>query len=300
MSEELLITTFCIIDDFCSSFETAWNHKLVQHTKNQGIKKPSRRPKLSLSELMTIVIGFHRSGYRTFKHHYTNYAMQFWHKFFPHLVSYARIVRLIQRIIFPMFCFLNSVLGVCTGISFVDSTLLIVCHIKREKSHKVFKAAAKKGKVSTGWFFGMKLHLIINEFGEIISFMLTAGNASDLSALTHLVQNCFGQLFGDKGYISQSTFEKLFSQGIQLITKVRKNMKNKLLPLIDKLLLKKRGLIESVNDRLKNGCQIEHHRHRSPLNFVVNLLSGLSAYQLQEKKPSIYVSKKEQFILQAA
>ena len=117
-----------------------------------------------------------------FKHYYTSYVVQFWRKFFPHLVSYARIVRLMQRIIFPMFCFLNSVLGVCTGISFVDSTLLIVCHIKREISHKVFKAVAKKGKVTTGWFFGMKLHLIINEFGEIISFMLTAGNVSDLSA----------------------------------------------------------------------------------------------------------------------
>ena len=300
MSEELLISTFCIVDDFCASFESDWNAILIESSQQQGIKKSSRRPRISLSELMTIVIMFHQSGYRTFKHYYIQYVTQFWQQYFPRLVSYCRFIYLMQRAVFPLFCFLETVLGVCTGISFIDSTLLSVCHVRRASSHKVFRRSAKKGKVSTGWFFGLKLHLIINEQGEIISYTLSAGNMSDISAVSYLARNCFGQLFGDKGYLSQSKFTELYEKGIQLITKIRKNMKNKLMPMMDKLLLKKRGLIESVNNQLKSGCQIEHHRHRSQINFVVNLFGGLAAYQLQDKKPSIYVSPQEVAMLQVA
>ena len=117
-----------------------------------------------------------------------------------------------------------------------------------------------------------QLHLVINEHGEIISYMLSTGNASDLSAVSYLTRNCFGQLFGNKGYLSQSKFDKLYEKGVQLITKIRKNIKNKLMPMMDKLLLKKHGLIESVNNRLKSGCQIERHRHPNRINL--RLFSG--------------------------
>ncbi len=300
MSEELLITTFCIIDDFCASFESEWNNILIEYSENQGVKKPSRKPQMSLSEIMTLAIAFQQSGYRCFKHFYNSFVMSFWKRYFPSLVSYSRFVYLMQRAVFPMFCFVETVLGVCTGISFIDSTLLTVCHIRRANSNKVFKQAAKKGKSTTGWFFGLKLHLVINEMGEIIAYMLTAGNVSDLSPVSYLTRDCFGKLCGDKGYLSKSKFNELYARGLHLITKVRKNMKNKLMPLMDKLLLKKRGLIESVNNLLKSKYQIEHHRHRSKLNFVVNLLSGLAAYQIQDKKPSIYVSEEEKFMLLSA
>ena len=180
-------------------------------------------------------------------------------------------------------------LGKCTGISFIDSTPLRSCHIKREKQHKVFKGIAQKGQCSLGWFYGFKLHLIINDKGEILDFIITPGNIDNRKPLSdmNLHKRIFGKLFGDKGYISKDLFEQLFIDGVHLITKIKKNMKNSLMLLQDKIALRKRALIETVNDELKNICQVEHTRHRSFDNFVTNLLSGLIAYSFFDKKPSI-------------
>jgi hypothetical protein len=211
---------------------------------------------------------------------------------FPRLVSYNRFVELQQKATMPMAIFLKTFcLGQCTGISFVDSTPLKVCHIRREHSNKVFKGMATKGQCSVGWFFGFKLHLIINDRGEILDFMLTQGNVDDREPLKQksFHDKIFGKLFGDKGYICKTLFEQLFIDGIHLITKLRKNMKNCLMHIHDKILLKKRALIETVNDELKNICQIEHSRHRSFENFLTNLLSGLIAYSFFPKKPSLNI-----------
>ena len=180
-------------------------------------------------------------------------------------------------------------LGKCTGISYIDSTPLRSCHIKREKQHKVFKGIAQKGQCSLGWFYGFKLHIIINDRGEILDFIITPGNVNDCKPLNDmdLHKRIFGKLYGDKGYISKDLFEKLFVDGVHLITKIKKNMKNSLILLQDKIALRKRALIETVNDELKNICQIEHTRHRSFENFTTNLLSGLIAYSFFDKKPSI-------------
>ena len=180
-------------------------------------------------------------------------------------------------------------LGKCTGISYIDSTPLRSCHIKREKQHKVFKGIAQKGQCSLGWFYGFKLHIIINDRGEILDFIITPGNVDDRKPLKDmdLHKRIFGKLYGDKGYISKDLFEKLFVDGVHLITKIKKNMKNSLMLLQDKIALRKRALIETVNDELKNICQIEHTRHRSFKNFTTNLLSGLIAYSFFDKKPSI-------------
>jgi len=180
-------------------------------------------------------------------------------------------------------------LGKCTGISYIDSTPLRSCHIKREKQHKVFKGIAQKGQCSLGWFYGFKLHIIINDRGEILDFIITFGNVDDRKPLNDmdLHKRIFGKLYGDKGYISKDLFEKLFVDGVHLITKIKKNMKNSLMLLQDKIALRKRALIETVNDELKNICQIEHTRHRSFENFTTNLLSGLIAYSFFDKKPSI-------------
>ena len=140
-----------------------------------------------------------------------------------------------------------------------------------------------------GWFYGFKLHLIINEQGEILSFCLTSGNVDDRNeaVMDSLTKEIFGKLFADRGYISQKLFEKLLKKDITLITRAKKNMKNKLMDYYDRLMLRKRTVIESVNDFLKNICNIEHSRHRSITNFLVNLVSALAAYSLLPKKPSI-------------
>src|SRR5437868_10593219 len=165
--------------------------------------------------------------------------------------------------------------GRCSGISFIDSAKIGVCHNRRIWSHKVFKALAKRGKTSVDWFYGFKLHLVVNECGELLAVKITAGNVDDPNPVLELARAVSGKLFGDRGYISQKLFEQLWEQGVQLITKLRKNMKNRLLPLFDKLLLRKRSICETINDQLKNISQIEHSRHRSVFNFFVNLIAGL-------------------------
>ena len=143
-----------------------------------------------------------------------------------------------------------------------------------------------------GWHYGFKLHLIINDRGELLAFKLTPGNVDDRVPVPDLAQDLFGKLFGERGYISQPLFEKFFDQGIQLITNHKKKMKQKLVKLMDKILLRKRSLIETVNDELKNVCQIEHSRHRSVWNFMVNILAGLIAYTYLPQKPSLDLESK--------
>lgn len=182
--------------------------------------------------------------------------------------------------------------GKTTGISFIDSTPIRVSHNRRISSHKVFDGIAGRGKSSTGWFYGFKLHLIVNEKGEILKFFITSGNKNDRNPLKFIsfIKGIFGKLIGDKGYISKELSSFLSESGIELITKVRKNMKARVVNVFDKLLLRKRAVIESINDQLKNISQIEHSRHRSLDNFFVNLFSGLIAYCFKEKKPSVNIN----------
>src|SRR5919198_5461748 len=209
--------------------------------------------------------------------------------YIPGLVSYNRFVELLPGGLVPLCCFLVSRFGRCSGISFIDSTKISVCHNRRIWSHKVMAEFAARGKTSVDWFYGFKLHLVINDEGEVLGVKITAGNIDDRGPVPELVRALFGKLFGDRGYISQALFEQLWERRGQLITKLRKNMKNKLLPLFDKLLLRKRSLIETVNDQLKNICQIEHSRHRCVANFLVNLVAGLIAYTWQAKRPSLHI-----------
>jgi len=186
--------------------------------------------------------------------------------------------------------YLQRRFGCCTGIAFVDSTPLAVSHNRRIERHRVFKDLAAGGKTTMGWFYGFKLHLIVNELGELLSVHLTPGNVDDRNPLAAMSKDLFGKLFGDKGYLSQSLFERLLGRGLELVTTVRKNMKNQLMLLSDRLLLRKRFIIETIVDQLKNISQIEHTRHRSPVNFAINLLAGLVAYTHQDKKPSLRLS----------
>jgi hypothetical protein len=237
---------------------------------------------------MTIAILFQQSGYRTFKAYYTRHVQQHLRSEFPQLVSYNRFVELLPRVLVPLTVYLHTQLGQCSGISFIDSTALAVCKNARISQHRVFAVDAARGKTSVGWFYGFKLHLVVNDRGELVAFCLTPGNVDDRRPVPRLVQRLFGTLFGDRGYISQQLAADLFiNHGLHLITKLRKNMRNRLLSLTDKLLVRKRAIIESIVDQLKNSCQIEHSRHRSPFNFLVNLMAGLIAYCHQPKKPSL-------------
>ncbi len=236
---------------------------------------------------MTIVIHFHQSHSRNFKSYYLFYLRKTLGEAFPTLISYSRFVHLMSSALIPLCVYLNGRKGKLTGISFIDATSIAVCHNRRIHSHKVFRQIARRGKTSVGWFYGFKLHLIINDEGELLAFQVTAGNVDDRQPVPHLTQGLSGKLFGDKGYISKKLFQALMEENLQLITKIKKNMKNKLMPLEDNIALRKRALIETVNDQLKNISQIEHTRHRSVANFMVNLVSGVMAYTWQPKKPSL-------------
>jgi hypothetical protein len=275
-----LTTLFCLIDDFYKKFEPQWNKNLLL------IRFRGPKCSLSISEIITIVVLFHQSNFRNFKYFYL-YLQNHYSKEFPNLLSYTRFVSIKKRAFVPLFAYLLSRKGELTGISFIDATSISVCKNKRIKRNKVFKGLAKRGKTTAGWFYGFKLHLIVNDKGEILSFLLTPGNVSDVSVVETLSNGILGKLFGDKGYISDPLFKNLYRKGLNLFTTLRSNMKNKFISLKDKILLRKRSIIETINDQLKNISQIEHSRHRSIVNFFVNLLAGLIAYSHQTKKPSI-------------
>lgn len=260
------------------------------------------RTSMSMSEIMTIVICFHLSHYRCFKWYYLDYVRVHLRKYFPRLLSYNRFVEIMPSVIAPLTLYIMKYrLGKTSGINFVDSTTLKVCDSHRIHSNRVFSGIAKRGKSSTGWFYGFKLHLAINDRGEILSFCLTTGNIDDRNwdVIECLTRHMYGKLFADKGYLSPKLFKKLWDRGTQPITKVKKNMKNKLIELTDKLLLRKRSIIESVNDFLKNICQIEHSRYRSFSGFLVNVISGLAAYSFLPNKPSLGISWDNYALLQA-
>lgn len=245
---------------------------------------------LSKAEVMVIMILFHGSGYRCLKHFYLEHVTNHLRHLFPKLVSYNRFVELEKEVAIPLALFIKKVLlGKCTGISFVDSTPLRVCKNQRIHIHRTFKGIAQRGKCSMGWFFGFKLHLICNEKGEVLNFMITPGDVDDRKPLEYkaFVEFLYGKLVGDKGYIGKELFQRLFVDGIQLITKLKSNMKGALMSMSDRLLTRKRAIIETVNDELKNIAQVEHSRHRSFDNFMVNLLGALAAYCFFPKKPYI-------------
>ncbi len=274
---------FCVTDEFCKNFEETTAPFLIGN-------KPKKKPTMTTAEVITIYYLFHLSGFRCFKHFYLFYVKKHMQNEFPKTVSYNRFTELMQSALLPMTMFAKTCcLGKCTGISFVDSTPIRVCKNKRIKRNKVFKDIAKTGKSTMGWFHGFKLHIVINDKGEILSFCVTQANVDDREPLKNegFLKAIFGKLFGDKGYISEQLHKLLFVDGIELITGIRNNMKNSLMSLSDKILLRKRSVIETVNDELKNICQVEHSRHRSVVNFMSNLVAGIIAYHFLPKKPSI-------------
>lgn len=274
---------FCVVDEFGKEYDKIVNQSLLGNS--------SKRPSImSKSEVITLCILFQLSGFRTFKHFYIFYVQKHMKSDFPATVSYNRFTELAGQNLMAMSLFLKTCcLGNSTGISFVDSTPIRVCKPKRIRNNKVFKGIATTGKSTMGWFHGFKLHIIINDKGEILNFTITQANVDDRTPLKkkRFLDKIYGKLYADKGYVGKDLMQLLFADGLHLITHIKNNMKNSLMTMSDKILLRKRSLIETVNDKLKNICQIEHSRHRSFTNFLSNIVAGLIAYSFLPKKPSI-------------
>lgn len=285
----ILYQLFCDTDDFCQDFLPEWKRTQLQN----GEKKRNRSKCLCESEIMTIVVFFQMSGYRTFKHFYWRHVLVYWREQFPCLPSYNRFVELMAEVLTPLVAFMQSRCGKSEGIAFVDSTSLCVCKNIRIPRHKTFADHAGRSKSSTGWFYGFKLHFIVNDCGDILSFCLTRGNVDDRTPVPYLVKDLIGKLFGDRGYISKKLTELLATQDVELITTLKKNMKPRVLAAFDKLILRKRSLIETINDQLKNIFSLEHSRHRSLTNFLVNAIASLVAYSYQPKKPSLNLRQRD-------
>lgn len=288
ITKDKITEIFCIADDFCKEFEV----EMAKHALSSSPEAPKRRRKRMMSdaEVITILICFHFNTFRNFKHYYLFYVCPHLTDLFPETFSYSRFVEVMPRCFVALAMFLRLVcFGQCTGISFVDSTCIPVIHNKRQFNMKVFKDLAVKGKSTMGWYVGFKLHLLCNEKGELVNFVLTRANVDDreLSVINTLTDKVFGKLYADKGYISQFLFGHLWDEGIHIVTGLRSNMKQRLVPLYDKIMLRKRSVIESVNDMLKNVAQLVHSRHRSVHNFIMNLLAAMGAYCFFATKPEV-------------
>ena len=272
---------FCI-DEFCKSYEEWEKHRLIDTGRIRH-----RSCEMSVSEMLTLMVAFHVSPCKVFKYFYDVHVRGVHKADFPTLLSYNRFVQLMPRLFIPLCVLLQSLYGKQTGIYIADPTSLPACHNKRINRNRVFKGLAARGKTTMGWFYGLKLHLVINHKESIMAVKITPGNIDERSVLDEMTRHLKGKIFADKGFISQALFKQLFQRGLKLITGIRRNMKNYLMPLIEKLMLRKRFLVETVFDILKVHMNLSHTRHRSPTNCCVNIISGLVAYQLRYQKPSM-------------
>ena len=284
-----LTDIFCDVDDFCKVFMPEWEAQLLA----DGTRKRNRQGRMTMSEIMTLIIAFHTSNQRDFKNYYTGFVARFYKHHFPELLSYTRFLAVMPKALTPLCAYFTHIKGKPTGISFVDSTSIKVCHNLRIERHKTFAGIAKRGKGTMGWFYGFKLHIIVNHLGDILAAKITPANVDDRRPVPELAKGVIGKLYGDKGYISQALSSDLFEKGVELVTNVKKNMKAKLLSAWDRAMLSRRFIIETINDQLKNITQIEHSRHRSVHGFMLNIIAGLIAYSLKDNKPSLRITSEE-------
>ncbi len=275
-----LTEIFIACDDFCKHF---------QHYSMSQLQQPLKARQMCDSEMMAIVIFYHHSGMKCFKYYYEHIISKLLASYWKKPYTYAAFVAQIPRVNFLLFAFLSACrLATPTEANYIDSTPLVVAHNRRKQQNKTFKGLARTGKTSTGWFFGFKLHAVINQKGQLVVFTITTANVADNNQdlLEKLTQRLKGFLYGDKGYLT-ALADKFKERGLELITKYRKNMGLKALSYKKYYYLQHRGLIETVFDCLKNLCDIDHTRHRSPLNFFVNIWSALIAYTFFDEFPTI-------------
>jgi len=285
-TEKKLIKLFVEIDDLVIAFK-----KYEEKRMGKPKRRPTREPVLSASEVCTIMVAYHYSGYKCFEYYYKDKILKSHKMDFPAAPSYECFLSYMPKAIPALYLWLLK--SCCeaqrTGLYFIDSKRLEVCHIKRAHSNKVFSGVARKGKSSMGWFYGLKLHLITNNLGQIISFSFTSGNVADNNhdLLKRLMMDLQGICVGDKGYLSR-LFAFFFENGLHLLTKPKKNVKKRISLTSHQKLLNKRGVIESTFDILTSICDLQHTRHRKPKNALAHMISALIAYQNLEQKPSVF------------
>jgi hypothetical protein len=277
---------FVFVDDFCAAVDRYLSHFLISCGKI--VKKVTRVMGMTLSEILTIELLYQLSPCTNFKYFYHSY-LQLYREEFPALVSYNRFVELKPRILSYLMLLLRWFCEQSdkTGISYIDSTPVAVCHSKRISRNRVFKGLASLGKTTKGWFFGLKLHIVINEKGQLHNVKITQGNTDDRTPVPALVEGLQGLLFGDKGYLKAALFQELNEKGLKLVTGIRKKMKNKLMPWMEKILLRKRSIVETVFSILKHTLELEHTRHRSSANALVHILATLIDYCFRTNKPKV-------------
>jgi len=248
-----------------------------------------RKAALAESEVLTILVLYHLSGFKCFEYFYERLLLQELKSYFPKAVSYTQFLSLSRQACSHILLLAQyrCRFSAPTAHYYIDSKKLPVCDNRRIHQHRVFEELAQRGKSSTGWFFGFKLHLVTNQYRELMRFLITPANVADNNkqVLSYLLSDLQGKCYGDKGYLT-SMLAELLEKGLHLVTKLRKNMKNMLLTLQNKLGLMKRGKIEAVNDILMSVCDIDHTRHRNPINALVQVLSGLAAYTFLEPQNS--------------
>ena len=270
---------FVCLDDFAKTFEAWERERLIPTTR-----KRRRKGKLSLGEMLFVMVLFHLSPFKDFKHFWMHGVEQKYRDHFGDLPSYGRFVALMPRLFAPLAVLIHSLSGDETGLYIADSTKLAVCANPRISRNRTFKGLAARGHSTMGWFFGFKLHVVMNHRGELMAVKITPGNIDDRAPLADMVAGLEGKLLADKGYISKKLFAELWDQGLHLITGIRRNMKNYLMPIWDKALLRKRFVVETLFDKLKSEMGLEHTRHRSPTNAFTHILSCLAAYMLAKNK----------------
>ena len=269
-----LISTFCRIDDFFIIHEKYLQSKAIS---SKSFKRGPTQS-ICLSEIMTILVMYQILQYRNFKSFYNDFLFEYWREFFPNLPSYTRFVELIPQALVGLSNFVSLNRGKNTDIYYVDATKLPVCHNLREKRHKVFNGLAGKSKTSTGWFYGLKLHFVINQLSQIMSLRVTQGNIDDRTPLISMCEGLKGYIFADRGYISKDKESSLANQGLKLITTLKKNMKKVFRTKTERALLRSRGMIETMIDYLKNSLMLWHTRHRSPTNAFTHLMACMAAW----------------------
>jgi len=283
LTSSKIVEIFVDCDDFINDFSKEVSFHMIG-TNQQPISS------LSASEIITICIIYHHSRLDCFKSFYTLVVKNVLRSYFPHAPSYTHFIKLKKYYLFDLFAFLwhSRLSKPSNEANFVDSKKLQISHIKRAHQHRVMKGLAEKGKTSIGWFYGLKLHLIINEYGQPCSFLVTSGNKTDNNeeVLKTLFRGLQGIFYGDKGYLTKlKAWLKI--QGVELITKVRKNMKKPKLTHKQKHYLKRRSLIETVFGLMTFQCDLDHSRHRSQYGFFSNIFSAIIAYTYLDSLPQM-------------
>jgi hypothetical protein len=290
-SENKLISLYIEIDDLLKAYKVFLTKRGLPEDQ-----RPTRIPALSAAEICTILVAYHHSGYKCFEYYYRRVVLSTHQDYFPDAPTYERFLDYLPRVthLLYLWLFYTTCRAQRTGLYFIDSKKLEVCHIKREYSHRVFQGLAAKGKTSTGYFFGLnrvggRLHMVINNLGEIICFLITPGNVADNNhkALQYLLKGLQGVCVGDKGYLT-TLFEWFYEQELEIVKRPRKNMRTLPIANYKHQLINLRPVIESAFDIMGTICDIDHTRHRSPVNAVTHLLAGLVAYQHLPQKPCVF------------